>query len=266
MTQEDFQKLFNTHWKWQKGVFSTDIVEEDGVVYYFGRLNSEFFDVAIPQVGTPNKLNLDLIKRRFEAAERTPSFYLTEELQKKGFVEYLIRNGFSLLDSDTWMVLDESVYGEQEPNSKVTEVDLDKFGDYYSVLSVVFKDFQSNEKYLEICKNSLAGKVKSENFDDFKSELYLIYDNDKPAAGGGMFYSVKGNFAYLHDAGTLEEFRGKGYQTDLIKYRANKALGLGINRIYSLTEQGEQSWKNMIKIGFNQLYVANILGLKENRK
>ena len=80
-----------------------------------------------------------------------------------------------------------------------------------------------------------------------------------PAAGAGLFYSEQGNFAYLHNAGTLNEYRKKGYQTTLIKHRVNIALENGIDNIYSIVEQGEQSWSNCIKNGFNQVQVMNIL-------
>lgn len=262
MNTKQFKELFDTHWKWQMGVFATDLIKEGGAILYFGKLRSEFFDVALPDVSTPEELNLGSIKKRFEDTDRTPSFYLTEEKQKSGFGEYLTKNGFSLLDSDTWMVLDTNLHKKEEPASEIVEVTPGNFKDYYSVLSVVFKDFKSNERYLEICKGSISGNVKADNFRDFKSELFLIYDNGKPAAGGAMFYSVKGNFAYLHDAGTLEEFRGKGYQTDLIRYRVNKALNFGIDRIYTLVEQGGQSWKNMTKNGFAQEQVASIFSIK----
>lgn len=262
MTQEEFCDLFETHWKWQMGVFTKEIREEDGLVYNFTYLKTEIFDIVRPLIDNPEKVNLDLVKKRFERLELTPSFYLTEEFQKKGFVEFLIRNGYSFLDSDTWMVLNQKTLSKNDIGIEVVEITPENFSDYYSVLSKVFSDFPANETYLQICKKSLTKKLSTHEFPDFKSELYLVYDNSKPASGAGMFYSVKGNFAYLHDAGTLKEFRGKGYQTDLIRYRTNKALELGIDRIYSLVEQGGKSWKNMIKNGFNQEQIANIITLK----
>ncbi len=262
MNNKEFKNLLELHWIWQMGIFITEKKEIKGVVYYFGPINSEFFNLALPLIANPLELNLTEVKTEFEKHDRVPSFYITEDLQKLGFTDYLISKGYSSAGNDTWMVLDQSKYQKELSRSKVVEVTPEKFSDYYSVLSVVFSDFAGNEKYLEICKESISGRVTSEAFNDFKSELYLIYDNGKPIAGGGMFYSVEGNFAYLHDAGTLEEFRGKGYQTDLIRYRTNKALSLGITRIYSLVEEKSQSWKNMIKNGFEQVHSANIITLK----
>lgn len=260
---DEFKKLFDLHWQWQQGVFVSDIKEENGLTYYFGPLKNEFFDVVLPKLDSPNELNLEEVKKTFTEKGEVPSFYITEDLQKKGFVEYLIRAGYSLAGTDTWMVLDNSVYRKEKAKAHVEVITQDNFKDYYSVLSKVFSDFPSNEKYLDICKNSILKEIGNENVKDLKLELYLIYDNGKPASGGGMFYSVDTDFAYLHDAGTLEEFRGRGYQTDLIKHRTNKAVELGITRVYSLVEHGGQSWKNMIKNGFNQAHRADIVALKK---
>lgn len=263
MATDNFQQLFDFHWLWQRGVFYTDVQEGKDLTYYFGPLKNEIFDVVLPKLNRPQELDLQAIQQVFTKMGEIPSFYLAEDLKKKGFVEYLIRAGYSLTGTDTWMVLEPSLYKKQEPKSEVITITADNFKDFYTVLSPVFKDFSGNETYLEICKQCISKNIGNEFAKDLKLELYLIYDNGKPASGAGIFYSVEKNFAYLHDAGTLEEFRGRGYQTDLIEFRTNRAIDLGIDRVYTLVEHGGQSWKNMIKNGFNQAHMADIVSLKK---
>lgn len=259
----DFDELLKTHWIWQKGVLISEENNIDSAVLCFSPINSEYFNLAIPNIDDPRRLDLVAIEKEFVERDRVPSFYLTEDKQKKGLAEYLVRKGYSYSGGDTWMAFDVNNQLNRKIDSEIKEITQEKFDDYYSVLSRVFSDFSGNDKYLEICKDSISGKVTSNSFKDFRSELYLIYDSEKPAAGCGMFYSKEGDFAYLHDAGTLEEFRGKGYQNDLIKYRVNKALEAGITRIYSIVELGGQSWKNMIKNGFSQKQLVYIISKKK---
>lgn len=143
-------------------------------------------------------------------------------------------------------------------NSKIIVVTPENFVDYNSVLGKVFSDFPGNKTYMKILEKTISDKLKSD-FPGLKSDLYIIYKNGKPASGAAMFYSKEGNFAYLHDAGTLKEFRGKGYQTDLIRHRVNKAISLGIDRIYTSVTQGSTSWSNSIKCGLNEMHTGFIL-------
>lgn len=258
----DFNKLLQTHWDWQQGNLSSMTKSGDGVCFHFSTIVSDFFNLAEPLVENPNEVDLKKIEKEFKDNDRNSSFYLTEEKQKQGFVEYLVRNGYTFEGTDTWMILDKESYKEEIQKSDVVSVTNENFSDYDKILSSAFSDFGGIKRYLEICNDTITGGSSSLKFDDFRSEIFLIYDNNEPASGGAMFSSVKGNFAYLHAAGTLDKFRGHGYQTDLIKFRVNKALENGITRIYSLVEQGSQSWKNMIKNGFYQAHVANIFAKK----
>jgi GNAT superfamily N-acetyltransferase len=109
---------------------------------------------------------------------------------------------------------------------------------------------------MDILKSIQMGELKME-YPGLKLELYLIYEEGIPVSGAGLFFSKERNFAYLHDAGTLERYRGKGYQSDLIRYRVNRALEEGIDRIYSSVDYGSKSWANCIQCGLIQLHTAH---------
>lgn len=248
---EFLEKLWTVHFEWGMGFLYREIVNTPSADIYLSDIPGEYYNFAVPSVSNPNELDLDTIEKQLLEVKQKPSFVLFSNHQTNGFVEFLVRNGYKSNGGDCWLVLDKPAYTNSKIDAEVTEVTSDLFEDYDSVLSKVFSDFPGNEKYMEICFKSIKGEIKSK-YSDLVSKLYLIYENGKPAAGAGLFYSKKADIAYLHDAGTLPEFRGKGYQTALVKYRVNIALEQEISRIYTSVEPEGQSWSNCIKVGFNQ--------------
>jgi hypothetical protein len=268
MFRKYFNELWDLHQQWTKGVLYRDILQTKSAKIILSDIGGEYYNFADPTVTTFEELDLEEITKELESHNEKAAVVLNKVHQENGFMEYLVRNGFKFGGTDSWMGYDEKTYKDKEVHAKVVNVTPELFPDYNSVLGKVFVDFPGNEKYNEICQKTVTGEMKGD-FAGLKSELYLIYDkqkldtnsvydNGKPAAGAGMFYSKEGNFAYLHDAGTLEEFRGKGYQSDLLKHRVNIALEHGIDRIYSSVEQGSTSWSNCIKCGLNDMHTGII--------
>ncbi len=254
MFRNYFAEIWELHPRILNGVLYRDITNLGYADLVSSPVPGEYFNYAIPIGTDPSQLNISDLKQRFAAIKEKVCIYLLEEHLQSGFVEYLIRQGFKFEGRDSWMGYDKNTYRDSNISSTVVEVTSDMFVDYKFVSESVFSDFPGNETYIEICRRSLEG-VNS-IYPDLKSELYLIYDEDKPAANGGMFYSKEQNFAYLHDAGTLEQYRGRGYQSSLIKYRVNKAVGLGIDRIFSSVDHGGKSWSNTIKCGLNNMHTG----------
>ncbi|OGY13050.1 MAG: hypothetical protein A3F61_01610 [Candidatus Blackburnbacteria bacterium RIFCSPHIGHO2_12_FULL_41_13b] len=228
MARNYFEEIWDLHDQWSKGILAREVIKGKTAEVVLSDVSGQYNNFAFPLVSSPDELDLEEIKQLLGRNQSNPSVFLTENQQQSGFVEFLVRHNFLLDARDSWVGYDASSYVDSPVKAKIEEVSTQTFDDYDEVLRKVFFDFPGNEKYLEICRKTLTGELKND-FPGLNSEFFLIYDNQKPAAGGGMFYSKEKNFAYLHDAGTLEEFRGRGYQTDLLKYRINKARGLGID-------------------------------------
>lgn len=256
--QKTFETVWNLHYQWSKNILTREAVTLDVAIIYCSEIPGEFYNYAVPQTDNPSDLNLKEIEQFFLSKNEKPSFYLLEKHQHEGFSEELIHHGWDFNCRDTWMISDaKSQKDVKSQKADITTITPETFSDYRKVLDPVFSDFSGNEKYLEICLKTLKSEIKSP-VSDLKSEFFLIYDSGQPAAGAALFYSPKENIAYLHDAGTLPKYRGKGYQTALINHRVQRALECGVDRIYSLVEHGGRSWKNCIKCGFNQYQVANL--------
>lgn len=258
MRNSSFDNLWKLHWKWGKGILVNEIRQTDTGTVYLSDILGPYYNFATPKTKKPEEFNHKEVERILKSKGHKPSVFLTEKQQDLGFTEHLIKNGYKFDARDTWVLLDKGLYKNKRGKAKITDVIPETFKDFNKVLSKVFSDFDGNEKYLEICLKILKGEAEN-IFSDFSSRLYVIYDDKEPAAGAGLFYSKQGNFAYLHNAGTLKKYRKRGYQTALIKHRVNVALENGIDNIYSIVEQGGQSWSNCIKNGFNQAQVMYVL-------
>jgi len=86
---------------------------------------------------------------------------------------------------------------------------------------------------------------------------YLAYNEEKPVAAAALH--ITGKYASLALAGTLPKARGMGAQNSLIAVRLKEAEEKGCQYIFSETgvhtvEKPVQSYKNMIKMGFEEVY------------
>lgn len=246
-----FQKLWDLHHNWSIGVLYKEIIKTLSSNIYLSDISGGYYNFAVPSVDNPELLDLPTIEKIFKNYGEKSSFLLFSSHQDNGFVEHLIRQGYKSAGGDCWLTLDKGAYKNPTFDVNIAEITPETFYDFYSVLSKVFVDFPGNGKYLELCLKSIKKQLSSP-VEDLDSKLYVIYDGNTPTAGGGVFYSTKNDIAYIHNGGTLKEFRGKGYQTALLKHRINIALNAGISNIYTSVEPHSQSWSNCIKIGFTQ--------------
>lgn len=256
---EKFQKLWQLNEEWGLGIVFSSVDEKYGTKLYLSKDDpSQYYNYAFPLARNINEIDLAKVEEIFINDKKLPAFYLTEFEQKSGLLEGLVRRGYQLDSRDSWMRLDVDIYERRNPRSAIEEITLETYDEYLAIMLEVFSSFPGNENYFKICRKVLEKKIKN-TFPDFTLEFYGIREGGRAVSGAGLFYSKSGNFACLHATGTLEAYRGKGYQTDLIQYRVSKASEMGISNIYSLAEHGEQSWKNLIKNGFEQVQVGYIL-------
>lgn len=245
-----FEELWRSHTRWTDGVLVQKIHEKPYGNLYLSDIGGPYYSFS-RLTEKPTDHILKEIEDIFSKSNEDASIFLSRQEQSEHITEYLVRQSYRFRGTDTWMVLNKSDYENSEVTSDIVEVNSETFDDFEVVLAEIFKEFSGNKKYLQMCRGTLNGNVKSA-VEDFEAKFFVIYDGDTPVAGAGMIYSVKEDIAYLHNSGTLEKYRGKGYQTAFIRHRVNLAHELGINRMYSIVEQGTVSWANMIRNGFSE--------------
>jgi GNAT superfamily N-acetyltransferase len=96
-------------------------------------------------------------------------------------------------------------------------------------------------------------KQKSEYFYSPNFKNYIAYIGDQPAGMGSLF--ISGNKGYIANDYTFPDFRGKGLQTALIHHRLEVAKDLDLEMVYTDVEFGSTSHNNMVKTGFQLVYV-----------
>jgi GNAT superfamily N-acetyltransferase len=96
-------------------------------------------------------------------------------------------------------------------------------------------------------------KQKNEYFYSPNFKNYIAYIEGQPAGMGSLFISV--NEGYIANDYTFPDFRGKGLQTALIHHRLEVAKELDLEMVYTDVEFGSTSHNNMVKIGFQLVYV-----------
>ena len=85
------------------------------------------------------------------------------------------------------------------------------------------------------------------------NEYNLILKNkDVPVAFGSMLYSKDLKLGYIHNTGTLSEYRRQGYFSKLIDSFMQKAWQEKLETIFALTEKDSASYKGLNKLGFRE--------------
>lgn len=251
------KSLINSYSNISKVLLAKKIIKTKYFTTTLSKVKSEYFSITTPNTTNPQQFNIEQVESIYQQDKQKPSIYLFERHQKLGFIEHLVKKGYQLDSKESWMVYLNKRALKVNNKVEVRELNKDDFRDFYEVVSQAFIDFDANESYQKLVKKSL-GNIKNNIYKDLQSKIFVIYEKSKPVSAGGLIFSPTHNFAYLHNAGTIKNYRGKGLQTALIKHRVSIALKNNITNIYSLVDEGGQSWRNMINSNFYQKQVGYI--------
>ncbi|MCT2197279.1 GNAT family N-acetyltransferase [Paenibacillus sp. p3-SID1389] len=94
-------------------------------------------------------------------------------------------------------------------------------------------------------------KIRYYYRDDFQN--FVAYLGGEPAGMGSLF--MRGDTGYLANDFTFPAYRKRGIQTALIRHRLQTARELGLKRVYTDVEFASASHANMLKCGFELVYV-----------
>lgn len=86
---------------------------------------------------------------------------------------------------------------------------------------------------------------------DFQN--FVVFIGGEPAGMGSMF--IRGDTGYLANDFTFPDYRRLGVQTALIRHRLQTAAALGLKRVYTDVEFASASHSNMVKGGFELVYL-----------
>ncbi len=215
--------------------------------YWFvkSRFKDVWYNYIVPVV-PPEDFTWDAAAKIISTAKaenRGIAFYIPEDLMS-GYQPDLIRRGYKQLGSEVYMyrkVDDEfaDVVGDLIPVTK------ENLAEYIDIAVECFPEWKSEKDYSQYFFDLEQGSGRDPLY-----KSYLISVDHKFVAFGSIVISPKLNLAYLHNAGTVAEYRHQGYYLNMVKHRCNVAIDSGVNEFYSLVDKSAGSYKALQKMGF----------------
>ncbi|HMS64516.1 MAG TPA: GNAT family N-acetyltransferase [Ignavibacteria bacterium] len=230
----------------------------DGKIYYqeitkdcYALISSVEVFIAnrVIGIGLGNKATDSTLKeiRNFYISNNRQKFYMqvSPVENNKDITGLLLNNGGELLSH--WAKL-YKIPDAVKPVLNEIEIREIYENEHDHVASLLLKSFSFPEELKPFVKYALG-------VSDWISYVAIL---DGKIAGTGSLY-IKDDIAEIGIAATAEEYRGIGVQTALIKFRENIAFEKGCSYLFVETAEPTsvnpaQSYKNMIRLGFTELY------------
>lgn len=231
-----------------KGVFYSEVIENVVFIYYRSVFKENFYNLLIPNQ-RENTIPIDWptiqcqIKTETELG-RGVSLYISEDQIDKSQSD-LLNHGYKkdIDDLYVWKELDKKY---EIPSLDFIEVNESNLNLFIQASAECFPDFPNNTEYCEFCF-----KISSTGIDKRNLNV-LIMVNNQVAAFGSVLVSRELKIAYLHNLGTLAQFRRRGYFDALVKYLSNYAFQNGASIIYANVEDGGASHNGFTKLGYKK--------------
>jgi hypothetical protein len=240
------EDIFSKSIELLKDVVYSEINEHKNFLHLKSVFKDAWYNFIVPSVPKKDFSWTDsekVIEKEKQSGFRV-SYYIPEKYLKE-YKSPLKNKGLSKLGDDTFMAL--TMKGKfKRVEGEYVEVNEDNLNKYVSIAESCFPDFSTEREY---CNYFYKLKSKNVDADRLVSNLLLKAGN-RFVSFASVYASRRMNLAYLHNAGTLEKHRRKGYNASLVKYLCNLAFDKGITNIYSIVEEGGGSYISLSKLGF----------------
>lgn len=203
--------------------------------------NSIYYN-RVKGLGTNDLDKLDEILEVYTEKNLTPCIDMTPNHANEEVAKALANRGFVSTEHLAFLHIGAGGYEARSHDLKIVNVTRENVDDL-----------------MEIIRSSMGG-VEQEIVDKKKAyfyqpnfQNYIAYIGDEAAGMGSLF--ISGDSGYIANDYTFPQFRGKGCQTALVNHRINVAKELGLEDIYTDVEFGSTSHNNMLRIGFQTVFL-----------
>ena len=238
-----------------KGMFFDDKKETDNYTLCTSEIMDDYFwNIAYIK----NKLDEEILTNledKFKSINRTSSIYIGRN--DKFYNEnksILLANGYTLNNTDVYMVLEKPVDFNISTNIKIVENEKE-YNDFMKVLSSAYNDVIENADenvYADAVTECYYNAVK--NTINSKEHIHIIvYDNNIPVSVATLNY-VNG-IGGINNVGTAQGYWNKGYGKQLMTYLIKKFEELGGGILTLSTEYHSKNQQFYEKLGFKEKYV-----------
>lgn len=197
--------------------------------------------------GKNNLDKLGELLNQYNKQDIHPCFDLTPNNVTEEVAVALFNNGYSAGIQLTFMEKIPQIYDEFNEEIKIVQVTNQNAEEFVKIV------IQSSEG-MEVDDEVIARKKQYFYRPNFQN--FMAYCEGKVAGIGSLF--ISGDEGYIANGFTFEQYRNKGIQKELLKYRVNKAQELGLTKLYTDVEFGSISHNNMNKLGFKTVYINSL--------
>ncbi len=199
---------------------------------------------------------LSEILEHYAAAGIDPCFDMSPDRQTSEVAEALAMQGF--IPRLQLAFLKHERFGEDlevgqtgRPPSRA-EIEISRVSDEHEAVSFIrLIELSRGGDGTELDEVRVQSKSRYFYRDDFQN--FVAYVGGEPAGMGSLF--IRDDTGYLANDFTFPDHRSRGVQTALIHHRLRMASERGLNRVYTDVEFATASHGNMLKCGFELVYM-----------
>lgn len=252
------ENLEKAHYLLQKGILFTGSKKiSEAELLYSDAVTDSYWNyatsVSVRAAGI-GKL-LDRIAFFYTEMKGKPAVYLTHG-RGKGIDKALIKNGFRLKYTDSWMV-----YAGRSKAHGSADIHIERVSTRAGILHFI-KIFETvyGLKGTGPYKGLQKGYAKAllgaygRRYPGKSVAFYLAYTSRKPV--GCAMLITSGRYAGLYGLGVLQGYRGRGIARALTAGRISDAREMGASTIFLQTERGSINEKIFRRMGFRTEFVG----------
>lgn len=238
-----------------KGMFFDNKEDTDDYILCTSKVMDDYFWNIVYLKKEINKETLNNLEKKFKNMNRISSIYLGKnDISYNKNKELLLANGYSLNNTDVYMILEKTIKININTHIKIIE-NKKEYNDFMKVLSSAYNDVIENADenvYADAVTECYYNAIK--NTMNNKEHIHIIvYDNDIPVSVATLNY-ING-IGGINNVGTAQGHWNKGYGKQLISYLINKFENLGGGILTLSTEYHSKNQQFYEKLGFREKYV-----------
>ncbi|MHA1983883.1 MAG: hypothetical protein ACW967_05980 [Candidatus Hodarchaeales archaeon] len=199
---------------------------------------------------------INKIINQFETLSEVPyALRVSEELSQPKTLSNLLTNKFKFVKNSNQFCFIRKLEDipEKKGNLRIQKIN-DKPEFHQDFIDITVKGFEIPEQFVKAFTQFTSLLLSPRFTDSFKS--FLAFDRDIPISTATVYVNNDEKIAWLGNAATLKEHRGKGGQGDLIIHRLQVAKEHGC--ILATVETGDDtpekrnpSYHNILRYGFS---------------
>ena len=246
----------NVQYDLLKGMFFDTKEETDNYILCSSKIMDDYFwNLAYLKNNIDNNILLE-IENKFKIINRTPSMYIGKnDSSFNDNKKFLLDNGYQLIDTGVFMILNDYKNIDIKLNIKVVETE-NEYNDFMKVLSSAYNDSVENPD-----ENVYEGAVTKCYYDAIKNSIgngktyHIIGYNEDNIPVSVATLNINNGIGGINNVGTRQGYWNKGYSKQVLSYLINLFKEKGGNDLLLCTEYQSKNQTYYEKLGFKEIYV-----------